>query len=140
MCLARGDDPDIAKLDTKVQQATHFSNDDGMPRQTAANEWHLDGCFENNPPDYTTLRMTEVPATGGDTMFASTYELYDRLSPGYQKLFESLRIRFSCPGMVKAVKASANPYPHPRGAPDNVGYEFITSAVGRTPYFRSHHD
>ncbi|KAL1634254.1 hypothetical protein SLS58_010759 [Diplodia intermedia] len=127
MSLARGDDPDCAKLDAKVQQSTHFSFSDGMPRQTAADEWHVDACFETNPPDYTSLRMTALPSTGGDTMFASSYELYDRLSPPFQKLFEGLKIRYHCASLSKAVKASGKGYPHPRGAPGNVGFEFEVS-------------
>ncbi|KAB2570668.1 Alpha-ketoglutarate-dependent taurine dioxygenase [Lasiodiplodia hormozganensis] len=127
MSLARGDDPDCAKLDAKVQQSTHWTFEEGMPRQTAADEWHVDACFETNPPDYTTLRMTSIPPTGGDTMFASSYELYDRLSPPFQKMFEGLKIHYHSASLSKAVKASGKPYPHPRGAPGNVGYEFENS-------------
>ncbi|OJD32192.1 alpha-ketoglutarate-dependent sulfonate dioxygenase [Diplodia corticola] len=124
MCLARGDDPDIAKLDSKVQQSTHWTFEEGMPRQSAADEWHTDGCFEVRPPDYTSLRMTTIPPTGGDTLFASSYELYDRLSPPFQKMFETLSLRYDCNTLAKAVAASDKPYPHPRGAPENTAFDF----------------
>ncbi|KAL1636878.1 hypothetical protein SLS56_000972 [Neofusicoccum ribis] len=127
MSLARGDDPDCSKLDAKVQQSTHFKLEEDMPRQSAADEWHVDACFETHPPDYTTLRMTHVPPTGGDTMFASSYELYDRLSPPFQRLLEGLKIHYHSASLSRAVKASGKPYPDPRGAPANVGYEFKNS-------------
>ncbi|KAK7718023.1 hypothetical protein SLS57_006170 [Botryosphaeria dothidea] len=123
MSLARGDDPECTKLDAQVQRKTHFKVEDAMPRQSAADEWHVDACFEANPPDYTTLRMVELPPSGGDTMFASSYELYDRLSPPFQKLFESLKIRYNCATLAKAALSSGKAYPDARGAPDNVGYE-----------------
>lgn len=63
MHLIRGDDPEANKLDTKVLNATHRA--DAPPiRQTHANEWHSDMSFEECPPDYSCLRMTEVAETG----------------------------------------------------------------------------
>lgn len=129
MSLARGDDPECTKLDAQVQRKTHFKVEDAMPRQSAADEWHVDACFEANPPDYTTLRMVELPPSGGDTMFASSYELYDRLSPPFQKLFESLKIRYNCATLAKAALSSGKAYPDARGAPDNVGYELARTHV-----------
>ena len=34
--------------------------------------------------------MNVAPETGGDTIWASGYEAYDRLSPAWKKLAESL--------------------------------------------------
>ena len=53
-------------------------------------EWHSDSLFENCPSDFSFLRMEATPPAGGDTLWASGYELYDRLSRPYQRFFESL--------------------------------------------------
>jgi len=88
--------------------------------------WHSDIQFETCPADYTSLRLTQLPATGGDTLWASGYELYDRFSKTYQKFFESLTATFIGDGFIKA--AAANPekvfiYDKPRGNPQNIGKE-----------------
>lgn len=36
-----------------------------------------------------------------DTLWASGYELYDRLSPPYQKFFESLTATYAQPGFAE---------------------------------------
>ncbi|KAE8827825.1 hypothetical protein HRS9122_09806 [Pyrenophora teres f. teres] len=59
-------------------------------KQSAADGWHHDIGFENNTSDYTSLIMRVVPEYGGDTVFASAYEVYDRLSAPYQKFLEGL--------------------------------------------------
>jgi len=41
-------------------------------------QWHSDIQFEPKPADYTSLRLTQLPSSGGDTLWASGYELYDR--------------------------------------------------------------
>ncbi|ORY45167.1 taurine catabolism dioxygenase [Rhizoclosmatium globosum] len=52
--------------------------------------WHSDITFEPIPSDYAILRLREVPPEGGDTLWASAYEIYDRLSPAFQKFLEGL--------------------------------------------------
>ncbi|KAK8113155.1 alpha-ketoglutarate-dependent sulfonate dioxygenase [Apiospora sp. TS-2023a] len=86
--------------------------------------WHSDIQFERNPADYTSLRLTQLPATGGDTLWASGYELYDRFSKPYQRFFEGLTARFVGDGFLRA--AAENPdhvhiYTEARGSPNNVG-------------------
>ena len=47
--------------------------------------------FERIPSDYAILKIVEPPNdAGGDTLWASGYEAYDRLSPTLQKLAEGL--------------------------------------------------
>lgn len=48
--------------------------------------------FERVPSDYAILKITHTPEdqTGGDTLWASGYEVYDRLSPAIQKLADGL--------------------------------------------------
>jgi alpha-ketoglutarate-dependent taurine dioxygenase len=57
-----------------------------------------------------------------DTLWASGYELYDRLSAPYQKFLETLTATFAQPGFKEvAAKSGFNLYDKPRGAPENVG-------------------
>ncbi|PAV22764.1 family taurine catabolism dioxygenase [Pyrrhoderma noxium] len=67
-----------------------------MEKSTFASmDWHSDITFEPVPSDYTMLKIHTLPTingsvTGGDTLFASGYEVYDRLSPSFAKYLESL--------------------------------------------------
>ncbi|KAF2107802.1 putative alpha-ketoglutarate-dependent sulfonate dioxygenase [Lophiotrema nucula] len=122
--LARGDDPELGKLDPGTQQSLYAPVNGVMPRQTSVNEWHTDGSYEPCPPDFTILRMTEVPPTGGDTLWASGYELYDRLTRPYQKFFETLQWEQQVPSLQKACQTMKPIYDGERGAPENVGLEF----------------
>jgi len=63
-------------------------------RLSAAN-WHADITFEPVPSDYAILKVHTLPningqVTGGDTLWASGYEVYDRLSPSFAKYLETL--------------------------------------------------
>ena len=68
----------------------------------AANGWHADITFEPVPSDYAILKVGQLctwliqihtnPNTGGgDTLWASGYEVYSRLSPGFAKYLEGLQ-------------------------------------------------
>ena len=56
-------------------------------------------------------------------MFASSYELYDRLSEPYQKFFESLKLYHDVPGLRKAAE-TLDVYKGQRGAPENIKLDF----------------
>ena len=43
-------------------------------------KWHTDVTWDPDPPILGTLRAIEMPARGGDTLFASMYAAYDGLS------------------------------------------------------------
>lgn len=63
-----------------------------------------------------------IVPTGGDTLWASGYEIYDRFSKPYQKFFEGLTATFSGEGFLALVAAGkAKLYEKPRGSPQNVG-------------------
>ncbi|KAF2404726.1 taurine catabolism dioxygenase [Trichodelitschia bisporula] len=103
-------------------------------RQNGKSGWHSDITFEPIPSDYAILRLTQLPKTGGDTLWASGYELYDRLSKPYQKFFESLTATYAQPGFGKAAQENGYElYAEQRGAPENVGSELkATHPVIRT--------
>lgn len=91
-------------------------------RYPAPKMWHSDGTWEHVPPDYAVLRMTELPAVGGDTLWASGYEVYDRLSRPWQSFLESLTFTAGNPAFHANAAANNIPYyTDPRGAPENIG-------------------
>jgi alpha-ketoglutarate-dependent taurine dioxygenase len=57
-----------------------------------------------------------------DTLWASGYEVYDRISTPYQKFLESLTATYAQPLFNEAAsKNNFKIYSEPRGAPENVG-------------------
>jgi alpha-ketoglutarate-dependent taurine dioxygenase len=87
-------------------------------------DFSSDIAFEPKPADYSSLRLEVLPKTGGDTLWASGYEIYDRISQPYQKFLESLTTTFHQPGFIAAAeKGGFQIYEKPRGAPENVGKE-----------------
>jgi taurine dioxygenase len=63
------------------------------PEQTRniGGNWHTDHSFEERPPLGSVLVARELPSVGGDTMFASMYDAYDRLSEGLRQTLEGMR-------------------------------------------------
>ncbi|GBE89165.1 Putative alpha-ketoglutarate-dependent sulfonate [Sparassis crispa] len=87
----------------------------------ASSGWHADITFERVPSDYAILKIHTLPKVGGDTLWASGYEAYDRLSPAYQKFLEGLTAVHNADFFVEIAKASGIPVQDPRGSPDNTG-------------------
>jgi taurine dioxygenase len=52
--------------------------------------WHMDLTFEKEPVLGSMLYAVDVPAFGGDTMFASGYAAYETLSPGLRATLDRL--------------------------------------------------
>jgi taurine dioxygenase len=52
--------------------------------------WHSDTTYLTVPPMASMLVAREVPAAGGDTLFASMYLAYESLSAGMKKLLDGL--------------------------------------------------
>ena len=55
-----------------------------------ADHWHTDVPFRREPPDIAVLHMRVAPPVGGDTLWASTRALYERLSPAMQRALAGL--------------------------------------------------
>jgi taurine dioxygenase len=67
-----------------------FRNDETTP-PFGTDVWHSDETFRAEPPMATVLRATdELPAVGGDTMFASMSAAYDGLSDRMQQYISGL--------------------------------------------------
>ena len=119
-------------------------------KQSGKEGWHSDITFEPVPSDYALLRLTQLPKTGGgefllpslsyfedvkkflDTLWASGYEVYDRLSTPYQKFLETLTATYAQPKFNEAAEKNGfKIYSAPRGAPENVGevLEAVSSQI-----------
>lgn len=66
---------------------------DGKPigRDGAGTHWHSDSTFVEKPSSVTLLHGVEVPARGGDTLFANMYDAYDRLDAGTKAQIDGRR-------------------------------------------------
>jgi alpha-ketoglutarate-dependent taurine dioxygenase len=122
-----GSDPEISTI-SSIQNKKFYSqkpaSDTLSPKKQSSAQWHSDIAFEPVPADYTSLRLVELPSTGGDTLWASGYEIYDRISEPYQKFLEGLTATFEQPLFRKVAEDSGfQLYDKPRGAPENVGSE-----------------
>ncbi len=75
---------------------THPENDDVVvlewkgDDQPDAAEWHSDMTYRRTPPFASILKAVVVPPSGGDTLFASMYSVYESLDPGLQNDLEQL--------------------------------------------------
>jgi taurine dioxygenase len=63
---------------------------DEKSKHVAGEEWHSDVSCDKEPPMGSILYLTEVPPEGGDTLFASMYAAYEKLSPPIRTLVEDL--------------------------------------------------
>lgn len=72
--------------------------------------WHSDTTYFAEPPMATLLLARELPAFGGDTMFANQYLAYETLSDGMKAILSGLR------GVSRSDKAEAS-----RTREDRVG-------------------
>lgn len=52
--------------------------------------WHSDVSYEKQPPGTTWFWILDQPQVGGDTLFLSQVEAYNRLSPEFRKRLEGL--------------------------------------------------
>lgn len=122
----RDPDPEISTIDSELNKNLYKNNSKLAlaPKKQKHGGWHSDIAFEPKPADYSSLRLVELPKTGGDTLWASGYEIYDRISAPYQKFLEGLTATFAQPGFIEAAERGGfSIYDKPRGAPENVGKE-----------------
>ena len=71
---------------------------DGKPKaaQALANPgnffWHTDGSYLKAPPACSLLYSVEIPSSGGNTSFVSTYHAYETLELEQQEKLDNLRL------------------------------------------------
>ncbi|KAF2664690.1 TfdA family taurine catabolism dioxygenase TauD [Microthyrium microscopicum] len=118
-------DHEISTISSELNKKFYRKTADGYsPKKQATAQWHSDIAFEPVPADYTSLRLVTLPRTGGDTLWASGYEIYDRISAPYQKFLETLTVTFAQPHFNDvASKNDFHLYDKARGSPENVGSE-----------------
>lgn len=78
-----------------------------------ASRWHSDLVHERQPAGITHLHNDTVPSVGGDTLWASGYSAYEKLSPDFRKIIDG----------KYAVYRSAHPYldrEHPELGPKYI--------------------
>lgn len=95
---------------------------------------HTDVSFENVPSDYACLSIRTFPENGGgDTLWASSYEAYDRLSPAMQQMLEGLTATHTGEKFVELARLKGEPLRENRGSPENIGQDL----VARHPIIRT---
>ncbi|KAF7329155.1 Taurine catabolism dioxygenase [Mycena kentingensis (nom. inval.)] len=115
------DTPEIAKDVSVISSEGGIARTGYKRNARAANGWHTDITFEPVPSDYAILKMHTLPPVGGDTLWASAYEAYDKLSPAYQKFLEGLTALHDGGGFREHADRLGLKINEPRGSPENVG-------------------
>ncbi|KAI0406729.1 TfdA family taurine dioxygenase [Xylaria palmicola] len=131
-------DPNIYVINSEAMKKL-YKTMKGRPRASdeprdLSREWHSDSLFENCPSDFSFLRMQDTPPSGGDTLWCSGYELYDRMSPPFRSYLETLTATCAQPVFKKACEAGGYEVMSPRGAPLNRDFEFAPAH----PVVRTH--
>ena len=83
--------PYIQHLEAYPDMIAVLKEADERGISTFGGTWHSDFSFLDVPPSLTLLYALELPALGGDTLWASQYAAYDALSPGLRRLLDPLR-------------------------------------------------
>jgi alpha-ketoglutarate-dependent taurine dioxygenase len=71
-----GDDPEISTI-SSIQNKKFYSRgvpDTLSPKNQSSAQWHSDIAFEPVPADYTSLRLVQLPTTGGGKKFQTHYD------------------------------------------------------------------
>ncbi|HXW84471.1 MAG TPA: TauD/TfdA family dioxygenase, partial [Candidatus Binataceae bacterium] len=63
---------------------------DENSKKIAGEDWHSDVSCDAEPPMGSILYVTQVPAVGGDTLFASMYAAYESLSDSMRRFLRGL--------------------------------------------------
>ncbi|OAP65088.1 hypothetical protein AYL99_01060 [Fonsecaea erecta] len=122
-------DDEVSVISSEQNRKFYKDRFSSQSKVLASQGWHADITFERIPSDYAILKIIKKPEdAGGDTLWASGYELYDRLSPEFQKLAERLTATHHQPNFVKVAKEFGEDLiEQDRGAPENTGIDFTAS-------------
>ncbi|CRG87742.1 Putative alpha-ketoglutarate-dependent sulfonate dioxygenase [Talaromyces islandicus] len=120
-----GADNQINCVSSEDRKAVYAAEQHQKKKVQSHNNWHSDLGFEAVPGDYSVFVLTEVPETGGDTLFASGCDLYDRISTPMQKFLETLTAINASPKLEQIARDKEySMYTEQRGCPQNVGTVF----------------
>ncbi|KAF7193415.1 Alpha-ketoglutarate-dependent dioxygenase cnsP [Pseudocercospora fuligena] len=72
-----------------TEKVANFRNPGGASR------WHTDLVHERQPAGITHLHNDTVPKIGGDTLWASGYSAYEKLSPEFRKIIDGRKAIYS---------------------------------------------
>jgi taurine dioxygenase len=100
----------------EMEQHEFFPHIAGHPQiQLISNEgneapetdrWHTDVTFRKKPNMVSILRITDLPPSGGDTMWMHAGAAYDALNPGMQQMLEGLQADHDLPWHFRRINAS----------------------------------
>ncbi|KAL0087181.1 hypothetical protein F4703DRAFT_1850913 [Phycomyces blakesleeanus] len=96
--------PEILTLLSGAEEDKIIKNLSNFGRTSDA--WHSDVTYELQPPGFTFLKIDTLPKVGGDTLWASGYSAYDKLSPALQTFLEGLEAVHSGAQQINAAKIS----------------------------------
>lgn len=101
-------DPFVSVLDSAGTGSPSYGTD----------RWHTDVSVVDHPPQAASLRAITLPATGGDTTWASMYAAYESLSSSYQRLLEGLEAQHSTETLYRArpIAREENLFKEPKSA------------------------
>ncbi|OIW23530.1 alpha-ketoglutarate-dependent sulfonate dioxygenase [Coniochaeta ligniaria NRRL 30616] len=119
-------DDEVSVISSEQNRKFYEDRFSHKSKRLASEGWHADITFERIPSDYAILKIIQPPQdAGGDTLWASGYEAYDRLSPAFQKVAESLTATHYQPNFVKVKEAFGEDLIDDyRGSPENTGLDF----------------
>ncbi|KPM43180.1 hypothetical protein AK830_g3300 [Neonectria ditissima] len=119
-------DDEVSVISSEQNRKFYQNRFSPLSKSLAGEGWHADITFENIPSDYAILKIIKTPEdVGGDTLWASGYEAYDRLSPPLQKLAEGLTATHHQPNFVRVKNEFGQDLiDENRGSPENNGLDF----------------
>ncbi|KAJ7091307.1 taurine catabolism dioxygenase [Mycena crocata] len=126
--------PELGKDVSVISSMGGISRAGVVDDTRASNGWHSDISFEPVPADYSILKMHTIPPVGGDTLWASGYEAYDKLSPAYAKFLEGLTAFHSGQYFLPMAAQMGLSIQDNRGSPENTGSDL----TGIHPVIRTH--
>ena len=73
-----GDDPEISTISSEQQKKyyKHDTSGELSPKKQSRAQWHSDIPFEPVPADYSSLRLVQLPKTGGGKFSMTREKLY----------------------------------------------------------------